>query len=386
MVLAVGVLGLARCGGKSGPAKVSKPEPSPAGETWSPGWPVTRGGGGLTGQVAGAAPKQPAVEWTFANGCKITTEAVVGEGIIVFGDDEGGISAIDTATRKRRWRVVTGDTVEATPMIAGGKVFAGSNDGVFRALDARDGGVVWSLEGGEKFPTGAVLADRNGEPVVLVNGYDGIARCLRPADGKEQWRHETGDYVNGSPVMLDGGWTAFGGCDAKLHILSVADGTAGGSLKSDAQIIRSMAAWEGTLYGVNHANQLFAAARDSESPLWIHELEDTQFLTAPAADDARIYVGCRDKCLHAVDRLTGKPLWKFKTGGRISGAPLVFDDAVVFGSVDGRLYAVDKSGGAELWRLELGEEFETAPAFAGGRVVVGGGDGTLFVVRGGGAP
>ena len=31
------------------------------------------------------------------------------EGIIVFGDDEGGISAIDTATRKRRWRVVAVD-------------------------------------------------------------------------------------------------------------------------------------------------------------------------------------------------------------------------------------------------------------------------------------
>ncbi|MBN8458436.1 MAG: PQQ-binding-like beta-propeller repeat protein [Verrucomicrobia bacterium] len=386
--LAAGLLalGLAGCGEKAAGPKASVPAPARAGGDWVPGWPMTRGGGGLTGRVAGPAPRMPSVEWTFANGSPVTSEAAVGEGLIVFGDGDGSINAVETAGRKRRWQVKTGDTVEAAPAIIGGKVFAGSNDGVFRALDARTGEVAWSMEGGEKFPTGAVLTERNGEPVLLVNGYDGIARCLRPADGKEIWRRETGDYVNGSPVLLDGGWTAFGGCDAKLHILRVADGTAGESLKSDAQIIRTMAAWDDTLYGVNYANQLFAAARDGERPVWIYEAEDTQFLTSPAADEKLVYAGCRDKCLHAVDRLTGKPVWKFRTGGRVSGAPLVFDDAVVFGSADGRLYAVAKEDGAEIWKLELGGKIELPPAFAGGRLIVGGGEGTLFVVRGGGTP
>ncbi len=83
-------------------------------------------------------------------------------------------------------------------------------------------------------------------------------------------------------------------------------------------------------------------------------------------DEERVYVGSRDKHLHAVDRLSGKLAWKFKTGGRVESSPLVFDDAVVFGSSDGRLYAVDKQDGHELWRLDLGEDLAVAPAFAAG--------------------
>jgi outer membrane protein assembly factor BamB len=84
-----------------------------------------------------------------------------------------------------------------------------------------------------------------------------------------------------------------------------------------------------------------------------------------------------------VDRLTGKRVWKFKTGGRVESSPLVFDDAVVFGSADGRLYAADPQDGHEIWRLDLGENLAVAPAFADGRIVIGGADGTLFVIAGG---
>ena len=149
---------------------------------------------------------------------------------------------------------------------------------------------------------------------------------------------------------------------------------------------RSLAAWDDTVYGVNYANQLLAAAVTAEQPTWLYEADDAQFLTSPALDGELVYVGSRDQHLHAVDRLTGKLRWKFKTGGRVASAPLVFDDAVVFGSSDGRLYAVAKRDGSELWRLDLGEDLAVAPAFAGGRIVLGGGDGTLFVIRGGTAP
>jgi outer membrane protein assembly factor BamB len=158
------------------------------------------------------------------------------------------------------------------------------------------------------------------------------------------------------------------------------------SLKSEAQIINSLTAWEDTVYGVNYANQLFAAPATAAQPAWLYEADGAQFLTSPAVDETQVYVGARDKHLHAVDRLTGKVRWKFKTAGRVASAPLVFDDAVVFGSSDGRLHAVDKREGQELWQLDLGEELAVAPAFAAGRIILGGGDGTLFVIRDAAAP
>ncbi|MCF7731930.1 MAG: PQQ-binding-like beta-propeller repeat protein [Akkermansiaceae bacterium] len=384
------LLGLVHCEGRRDAGNTPPAEPPAAASAevpWTPDWPMSRGGGRLNGRVAGPAPRQPVIEWTFQNTAAITSEAAIAEGLIVFGDTEGGIQAVEVATRKRRWQVATKDAVEATPAIAGGRVFAGSNDGVFRALDVGDGHLLWSIEGGDKFPTGATLTtgpDASG-PVLLVNGYDGVSHCLRPADGSEVWRHETNDYINGSPVLLDGGRIAFGGCDARLHMLLLKDGSAVGELESEAQIIRSLAAWGRTLYGVNYANQLLAAAWDASGPAWLYEADGNQFLTSPAADEERVYVGCRDKHLYAVDRLTGKLRWKFKTGGRVASAPLVFDDAVVFGSSDGRLYAVAVADGMELWRLELGEDLAVAPSHAGGRIVIGGGEGTLFVIRGGAA-
>jgi len=79
-------------------------------------------------------------------------------------------------------------------------------------------------------------------------------------------------------------------------------------------------------------------------------------------------------------------VWKFRTGGRVEGAPILFNDAVVFGSADGRLYAAELAAGAELWRLELGEALTASPAFGANLIVVGGEKGTVFAVRAGPAP
>jgi outer membrane protein assembly factor BamB len=378
---------LAGCGEKR-PAP--KPPAAPGGAVESPSlrWPMSRGGPELQGRVAARVPLRPAVEWTFQIKGAITSEAAAAEGVVVVGDVEGVIHAVDWQTRRERWQVTTGDTVEATAAIADGRVFIGSDDGRFRALDLADGKLAWQLKGEEKFPTGAtvVAGPEGGETRLLVNGYDGISHCLQARDGTLLWRHETEDYINGTPAVLAGGQVAFGGCDAVIHVLQLSDGTEVHSVKSDAQIIRSLAAWQNTVYGVNHANQLLAATTSATEPSWVYEAGDTQFLTSPAVDAARVYVGTRDRHLHAVDRLTGKLRWKFKTAGRVASSPLVFEDAVVFGSSDGRLYAVAKDDGRELWRLDLGEGLENAPAFAGGRIVIGGNDGTLFVIRGEAAP
>ncbi|MEO6244386.1 MAG: PQQ-binding-like beta-propeller repeat protein, partial [Opitutaceae bacterium] len=99
-----------------------------------------------------------------------------------------------------------------------------------------------------------------------------------------------------------------------------------------------------------------------------------------AIDDRLVLIGSRDKHLHAIDRRTGEAAWKFATGGRVEGAPIVFTDGVVFGSTDGRLYGANLAG-TEVWRLELGESLVASPAFAGHQLVVGGDKGTVFAIR-----
>jgi outer membrane protein assembly factor BamB len=345
-------------------------------------WPITRGGPALQGRVAAAGPKSPVIEWTFHLESPGSAEAAVAEGAILVGDATGILYCIDFETRKLRWKMATGDTIHAAPAISNGRVFAGSGDKHFYALDLKTGKKLWSIEGGDKFSSAASLVaapDGAGE-WVLVNGYDGTTRCLNATDGADVWTYQTEDYINGTPALIDGRLIAFGGCDRVIHVLKLADGKLVNEIVTDSQITNSVATIGTMIYCGNHANQLVAAEADADKPAWIYQASDFPFFTAPAVDDQHVYIGSRDKSLHAINRADGTPAWTFKTGGRVESSPIAFDDAIVFGSSDGRLYAANPADGTELWRLDLGEDLNAAPVYARGRIIIAGGDGTLFVI------
>ncbi len=385
-----GVLLLAGCGDKERPGggdagnAGNGAAAGAGGRAWrTVAWPMARGGPALQGRVGDPVPPAPRVEWTFGMKGGIVAQAALDGDLAVVGDDEGVVQALDLAARRPRWTFTAQGAIGAAPAIASGRVFVGSEAGTFHALDLRSGAELWHLEADNKFATGAVVVASPGgdDEWVLVNNYEGITRCLRSADGSVVWTYQTGDFLNGSPAVIDGGLVAFGGCDAVVHAVRLADGARAGALETEAPIIDSVATMGGTIYCCNHADQVVAAAAGADRPEWVYQADGNAFLTAPGVDDERVYAGARDGQLHAIVRRSGAGAWRFKAGGGVTGAPLVFDDAVVCGAADGRLYAVGKADGRELWQLELGEELAAAPAFAGGRIVVGGGEGTLFVVR-----
>ena len=345
-------------------------------------WPVTRGGPQLQGRVNAAVFRSPVIEWTHNLGQAAIAEAAVAEGAIVVGDVMGNIHCIDLATRKPRWKFESGDTIQAAPAISKGRVFVGSGDENFLALDLKTGEKIWSVQGNEKFSSAASVVaapDGSGE-WILVNGYDGITRCLLATNGNEVWTYKTDDYINGTPAVIDGRLVAFGGCDKVIHVLKLADGTLVNEVVTDAQITNSVATSGTTIYCGNYANQVIATEAEAKSLTWIYEAEDFPFFSSPALDDQHVYIGSRDKSLHAIKRADGKRAWTFKTGGRVESSPLAFNDGIVFGSSDGRLYAANPADGAELWRLDLGEDLTAAPIYAQGRLIIAGGDGTLFVI------
>ncbi|MEI7929618.1 MAG: PQQ-binding-like beta-propeller repeat protein, partial [Verrucomicrobiales bacterium] len=207
--------------------------------------------------------------------------------------------------------------------------------------------------------------------------------CLLASDGSAVWTYKTGDYINGTPAVIDGRLVAFGGCDKVIHILNLADGKLVNEVVTDSQITNSVATSGKTIYCGNYANQLVATEAEAEALTWIYEAGDFPLFSAPAVDEKNVYIGSRDKSLHAVTRATGKRAWTFRTGGRVESSPIAFDDGIVFGSSDGRLYAASPADGSELWRLDLGEDFAAPPVYAQCRIIIAGGRGTLFVLSAG---
>ena len=113
----------------------------------------------------------------------VTSTPLLTDGSIIFGTAGNGIVALDRYTLEEKWRVPVGDaliytapytrkscgTVETSPVLAGGVVYAGASDGVLYALDPDSGEVLWKYStGAPVFGTAAVSGN-----VLAVSDYGG---------------------------------------------------------------------------------------------------------------------------------------------------------------------------------------------------------------------
>jgi outer membrane protein assembly factor BamB len=375
-------LGLAGCGDRAGnPGEKKAAAPAPPPQT---AWSMTRGGPALSGHAAAKLPLEPKIAWTFKSEGPVSAEAALVDGRVFVGNDKGRLQCLAADTGQPLWHFDTKDAITAAPAVSGGRVFLTSNDGKVYALNATTGAEVWQFATDEKISSGATVVKNPGgsDEWVLLNGYDGTTRVLRAADGTVVWIYKTNDYINGAPAVVDGRYVVFGGCDAKLHVVQLKDGTLLHTIEAEAYIPASIGTYGTMAFCGNYANQTVAFDVPAGKVAWTYADRPMPFFSSPAVNDRLVLIGSRDKSLHAIHRTTGEGAWKFKTGGRVEGSPIVFDDGVLFGSADGRLYAARLEDGTEVWRLELGEALVASPAFGGNQIVVGGEKGTVFAIRG----
>ena len=188
-------------------------------------WPMYRGTPSLIGLAAGTVPEGAHVRWTFKAGGPVKSSAAVVDGRVFVGCDDGQLYALGAADGRRLWACKTGDSVESSPLVLQGTVYVGSNDNCLYALDAAQGKLRWKYETGGKIPGAAnwVKAPGGGGTWILVGSYDFKLHCVDSATGRSNWVYESANYINGAPAVAEGR-TVFGGCDAILHVISLADG------------------------------------------------------------------------------------------------------------------------------------------------------------------
>ncbi len=348
-------------------------------------WPVARGSSHLSGSISDSVIVSPRIAWSFEAESPISGDAGVSDGAVYFGTDDGVFFSVDLDTGVELWRFVAEDVIESEPAITEAAVFIGANDGKFYALNRQTGDVLWEKQYIDKVVAGANLASSpiDGEQWLLIAGNDGQLRCLRAADGDEIWAYQTDNIINGSPAMIDERRVIFGGCDSFLHIVDLEKGEAIEQYETEAYIPCSVAVYEGVGYSGNYANQVIAFDPGDDGQLWTYEDKSFPFFSSPAVNEALVFIGSRDKNLHAIDRATGEGKWTYRTRGRVDSSPLAFGDAVVVGSTDGWLYALDQADGHELWKFELGGSLLASPVFASGKLLIGSQGGTLFALESG---
>jgi len=309
-------------------------------------WPMFRGDPAQSGVSPARLPDKPVLKWRHKTGGPVTGTAAIVDGAVFIGSADSNVVCLSLADGSRRWTFQAGGPLEASPLVLNGRVFIGDTLTNFFALDAATGAKVWSRGFDDKIKSSA--------------------NC-----------YETGNYINGSPA-ISRGRTAFGGCDALVHVVDVIGGRKQREIEAGAYIAASGAMDGNRLFVGHYENELLCVDVEEGKILWKYRDRAFPFMSSPAVTADRVLVGSRDKRLHCVDRADGKVVWTFQTRGKVESSPVVAGDRVIFGSDDGRLYVVSLADGRERWNYELGQPVQSSPAVVDGHLVIGCDDGFVY--------
>jgi len=342
-------------------------------------WPMFRGNPRLTGVTEARIPAKPALRWTFKTGSEVKSSAAIVDGRVFFGSGDSNCYCLKLGDGSRLWTFASDGPIDSSPLVLDGRVYFGTANTNFYCLDATTGRELWKYGLDEKVLSSPNWIQLPGgkKRQVLIGCYDFNLYAFDAISGKTNWVYATGNYINGSPAIGDG-VTAFGGCDAIIHVLDVVAGRKVKEIEAGAYIAASGALVDDHLY-VGHYENAFLSVNLKEGKIdWTYRDRSFPYLSSPAVTSDRVIVGGRDKRLHCLNRSTGEPVWTFPTRGKVDSSPVVTGDTVVFGSDDGRIYQVSLADGRELWNYEVGQPVQSSPAVVEGHLVFGAADGVVY--------
>lgn len=128
---------------------------------------------------------------------------------------------------------------------------------------------------------------------------------------------------------------------------------------------------DGILYVNNQRGQTWAIRASDKRILWKRQTARV-YDSTPAVSGERLIVGSFSPGdVQALDRRTGRRLWRLQAGGAVESSPVVVDGIVYATSKDRRVYAIDERTGRVRWAYRTGGEVKDSPTVVGGRVYVG---------------
>jgi outer membrane protein assembly factor BamB len=137
--------------------------------------------------------------------------------VVIVGTDEGALSALDAESGESRWSLTLGGRIRATPAVAGGVAFVGDFSGRVVAARTRDGSVLWTSELGHQVYSSACLA----AGLCVVGCNDGHVHGLDAATGEARFATQTRGPVIGSTVSLGERFVA-ASTDGSVYLLDSA--------------------------------------------------------------------------------------------------------------------------------------------------------------------
>jgi outer membrane protein assembly factor BamB/predicted MPP superfamily phosphohydrolase len=299
------------------------------------------------GEVVALDKKNGKIKWKYKTAGKIYAIPAVSHNIVVAGSSDDHIYALSAKNGKLLWKVETQKAVLAHPVINNNIVYAGSSDGHFRALNLKTGSLVWEFTKISGFVVTKPLIYTN---KIYFGCWNNDFYCLDLNNGNLLWKWNNGsDNRMYSPaacfpvatnnrvfiVAPDRFMTAFNANNgAVIWRKQIPDvrvrESMGLSKDSSVVFVKTM---EGNIYGIS-------TSADTMQPVWKSEISLGYEIcpTAIIEKNNIIFIPTQSGITVALDRQTGKVLWKHKTSNALVTNLLpVGSNQILVTTMDGKI-------------------------------------------------
>jgi outer membrane protein assembly factor BamB len=256
--------------------------------------------------------------------------------------------------------------VEFPAVVQDGVAYVGNYRGTVRALDMRDGTVIWRHDTphGKMASSPAVWRDQ-----LVVHGMDGHVWVLRRSDGKLLWHYSTGSPIESSPVVVDG-IDYFGTWSGRIIALDLRTHRVRWRRYDGCKITSSASIAGGRLYIGDYCGRLLALSPRTGALRWSRSVNGRIYGT-PAVAGGRVFVPSSDGGSMTAFTTSGRFLWRRGFGSYVYSSPAVAYGRVYFGAYNGVFYALRASNGATAWAVGTGGPISGAAVVVDGVAYAG---------------
>lgn len=283
----------------------------------------------------------------------------------------------------------------ASPVVAGGKLFAMDTTATIHAFDAKTGKALWQTQlagaGKEKKALfGGGVSFDNGR-LYATNGV-GDAAALDATTGAVIWKKRPGGPLRGAPtIAYDQVYVVSE--DNQIFALKADSGEVvwneAGTLETSGVFgVAAPAAGQGTVIAGFSSGELNAYRYENGRLVWGDALSPTSISTSvsslsdvdadPVIDQGQVYAIGQGGRMVALELVTGQRLWELNVAG--IKTPWVAGDWLFVVTDDARVLCIARTTGKIRWITKLkhwnnvkkrtGETSWTGPLLAGGRLIL----------------
>jgi len=273
--------------------------------------------------------KSGKTNWTFNTGMRIVGSPAVSEGIVVFGSANYNIYGLDARTGKELWHISTNQAVMGAATIENGIAYIGGGDGRMFAIDIHTGKIKWSFDELKNYVLTRPLVYNQ---KLYFGTWDTHFYALNLVDGSLAWKWNNG---NGNPKLSPASvWPV--AANGKIFItapdryFTCLDAETGEQvwrtkeykvretvgLSEDGKTVYSKCMWD-TIVAMD-ATVAEPITRWATHAGFGYEHNPAM----PLEKDGTLWVSTKNGLLLGVDAQNGNVMWRHKIGNSILNTPL----------------------------------------------------------------